>query len=338
LSTDVRAVATAPPLDDLTLRAYRLGDEAIIAELVNRSMEADGVPWRTEAAELKSWYSRANDRFDPARDIWLAELEGELVAYTDTEWVDTTDGLREFRLGGLVDPAWRHRGIGTWLQRALEVHGRRLWETYPSDERQPVLGSWATESEGARTALLERFGYRPVRYFFDMVRPTLDEIDEPVLPEGLEYRPLRESDIKRFWDADIEAFKDHWGGFDDSQENYERWRNDPKFDPSLVVVAWDGDEIAGGVDNHINEVENRAFNRKRGWLRSVFVRRPWRRQGLGRAVVLRSLQLLRDRGMTSAGLGVDADNPTGAMGLYTGTGFEVELRSTAYRKPLEDVG
>jgi ribosomal protein S18 acetylase RimI-like enzyme len=86
------------------------------------------------------------------------------------------------------------------------------------------------------------------------------------------------------------------------------------------------------VINEINETENAAFNRRRGWLRSVFVRRPWRRRGLGLAIVLRSLQVLRERGMTSAGLGVDADNPTGAVRVYERAGFEVELRSTAYRK------
>ena len=71
--------------------------------------------------------------------------------------------------------------------------------------------------------------------------------------------------------ADIEAFLDHWGGFDGSEERFQQWMRDPKFDPSLFVIAWDGDEIAGGVINEINATENAAFNRKRGWLRSVFV-------------------------------------------------------------------
>jgi mycothiol synthase len=100
------------------------------------------------------------------------------------------------------------------------------------------------------------------------------------------------------------------------------------------VVAWDGDEIAGGVINEINATENAAFNRKRGWLASVFVRRPWRRRGVGRALVARSLVVFRDRGLTSAGLGVDADNQTGALRLYTDAGFEEEFRSTAFRKPM----
>jgi ribosomal protein S18 acetylase RimI-like enzyme len=33
-------------------------------------------------------------------------------------------------------------------------------------------------------------------------------------------------------------------------------------------------------------------------------------------------------------LGVDADNPNGALGLYERNGFKVLERSTAWRKPL----
>jgi len=335
LRTDIGVVATAPPIDSLALRAYRPGDAAAIPEMWNRAMQADDVPWRVDTAELENWFGQANDKFDPARDLFMVEADGALVATADAEWVDTTDGLREFRVGAIVDPAWRRRGIGSWLQRHLEAHAHRLWAAYPAADRQPMLGSWAMDKETARIALLRRFGFEQARWFFDMLRPSLEQIDEAVLPEGLEFRPLGEEQLHQLWAADMEAFQDHWGGFDGSEESFLRWRNDPKFDLNLLVVAWDGDEIAGGVVNEINEVENAAFNRKRGWLQSVFVRRPWRRRGLGRAVVLRSLQALRDRGMTSAGLGVDADNPTGALGLYTGTGFEVEHRSAAYRKPLE---
>jgi ribosomal protein S18 acetylase RimI-like enzyme len=39
--------------------------------------------------------------------------------------------------------------------------------------------------------------------------------------------------------------------------------------------------------------------------------------------------------MGAAILGVDADNPTGALGVYERAGFEVLHRSTAYRKALE---
>ncbi|HET7521367.1 MAG TPA: GNAT family N-acetyltransferase [Candidatus Limnocylindria bacterium] len=331
MRTDVGAATAAPPLPDLAIRTYRPGDEAAVSQLWNRAAEHDGVPWRTNAEELASWFGTSNDMFDPARDLFLVERDGQLVATADAEWVDTTDGLREFRMGCNVDPALRRQGIGTWLQQHIEGHAAHLAELFPSD--RPVgFGSWAMETETDKIALLERFGFAPARTFYDMVVPSLDDVAEPSLPEGIRFEAIRDDQLKQLWDADIEAFEDHWGGFDGSDENFERWKSDPKWDPSLFVIAWDGDQIAGGVINEINKTENAAFNRKRGWLRSVFVRRPWRRRGLGLAVVLRSLQVLRDRGMTSAGLGVDADNPTSAVGVYERAGFEVELRSTAYRK------
>ena len=114
-----------------------------------------------------------------------------------------------------------------------------------------------------------------------------------------------------------------------------RFLDAPDTDPSLWVIAWDGDEIAGGVNNSIHPEENEALGIQRGWLDSVFTRRAWRRRGLARALIARSLVLLRDRGKTSAALGVDADNPSGALGLYEEAGFAVDDRFTASRKPME---
>ncbi len=140
------------------------------------------MPWRTDPEEQENWLSAANEHFDPARDMFMVEVDGTLVANADTEWVDTTDGLREYRMGCMVDPAWRRRGIGTWLQRTLEAHVAALAAANPT-ERPLAMGSWAADSESDRIALLTRFGFQPARYFFDMVRPALDEIEEPVLPE-----------------------------------------------------------------------------------------------------------------------------------------------------------
>jgi mycothiol synthase len=321
------------PVAGLVTRPYRRGDAAPLTRLLTRGDEADGVPWRASVEEIENWLSRANEKFDAGRDLRLAELDGELIGFWQVDWVDTTDGLREFRLDGMVDPDWRRRGVGAWLLHASEEHARARAAAVPTD-RPLVLGSWQPDTRVGAVAMMAREGYAPTRYFFDMVRPTLDGIEEPPLPEGLEIRPVRQDQLRRLWDADVEAFQDHWGGFDASDERYATWKGDPKFDPSLFVVAWDGDEIAGGIVNEINAVENAAFNRRRGWLASVFVRRAWRRRGLAAALVARSLVVFRERGMTSAGLGVDADNPTGALGLYQRAGFEVDFRSTAFRKPM----
>ena len=120
--------------------------------------------------------------------------------------------------------------------------------------------------------------------------------------------------VRQIWRADVEAFKDHWGGFDDSDEHLKSWIESPSFDPTMWVIAWDGDEVAGGVVNGIHPEENAALGVQRGWLHSVFTRRPWRKRGLANALIARSLVLIKERGMDFGVLGVDADNPTGALG------------------------
>ena len=81
--------------------------------------------------------------------------------------------------------------------------------------------------------------------------------------------------------------------------------------------------------------ENSRHNRLRGYTEDVCVRRPWRRRGLARALLARSLQVLRERGMTEAALGVDTENPSGALRLYESLGYRPVQRWTVYRKPME---
>ncbi|HET7181470.1 MAG TPA: GNAT family N-acetyltransferase, partial [Candidatus Limnocylindrales bacterium] len=249
------------------------------------------------------------------------------------EVVDTTDGFREFRLGGEVDPAYRHRGVGTALLEE-NLHRQRELQIVEGSSLLPVFGSWSAERQPANIALLEAAGFEPTRYFFEMVRPDLDDLPERPMPDGLEIRPIDASLARAVWDADVEAFQDHWGGFDGSEEHLQRWLDNPNTDLSLWVVAFDGDEVAAGVLNSIDREQNAALGIQRGWLGSVFTRRAWRRRGLASALVAESFRRLRDRGMTSAGLGVDGDNPSGALGLYEGLGFAQEMRSTAWRKPF----
>jgi len=320
---------------DLALRPHRPADLAEFARISNTANEADGISERTTMASLSNWLLHVRPSFDPARDIVVATVGDEAAGYGWVDWVDTTDGLREYRTRGHVAPAWRRRGIGSAILAHNEARIREIAAGHVTDRPQ-TFGSWASERRTGAIFLLTRNGYEPTRYFFDMVRPDLEDVDIPPLPEGIEIRPVSdEAGYRAYFAADVEAFMDHWGGFDHSEASFQQWLADPAFDPSLLVIGWDGDEIAGGVTNEINAEENAALGRRRGLLAGVFVRRPWRRRGLAAALVARSLVALRERGMTSAWLGVDADNPTGALGVYERTGFQVEMRSSAYRKAMD---
>ena len=326
-----------PGVPGLVLRIHTGGLEvaARMAPLATATNAAEGVDEVVTVSELEHWLGNRTDAFDPSSDVVLAEVGDALVGYAWVSWVDTTDGLREFRLGGYVDPRWQGRGIG---RRLLSWQEQRAREHPAADTGAPRhFATWAPDLRVKKRRLFERADYHAVRHFFGMRRATLDDVELSPMPEGLEVRPigLDRASRRQMWDADVEAFQDHWGGFDASDAAFENSLVEPDRDPRLWIVAWDGDEIAGGVTNAIFPDDNEAFGRRRGWLETVFVRRRWRRQGLGAAIVARALLRLREAGMNEAMLGVDSDNPSGALGLYERAGFVVHERATAYRKPME---
>ncbi|HEX6139929.1 MAG TPA: GNAT family N-acetyltransferase [Candidatus Limnocylindria bacterium] len=334
MKTTESKAASAPP--DLRFRSLS-GDEDLHAMvgIFRAANQADGIDERISYEALANWIGHPSEHFEPSRDVLIAEVDGRPIGYGWTTWVDTSDGVREYATRGHVHPDWRRRGIGTAMLLRNEARLRELAGQHVTDRRK-MYTAFAPDARPGAMALLERHGYQPVRWFFDMVRPHMDGIVVPPLPEGMEIRPVSgRAQLRQLFDADVEAFRDHWGGFDATDASFEAFLDDPDYDPSLSVVAWDGDEIAGAVINVINESENRELNRLRGLLDSVFTRRPWRGRGLASALVGRSLALLRERGMTSAWLGVDADNPLGALHLYQKHGFAVDKRGTEYRRPME---
>ena len=330
-----RRAAEPPAVSGLLVRPYSSpADLPAIARVTNAEHEADRLPWRTTPEELAAEYSHPSEQFDPARDVMIAELGGEVVAFSDLTWVDTTDGLREYRVSGAVHPNWRRRGIGTRLLHQNEIRARAMAATHQSG-RPKVLGLFCGEHQADRQAIAERAGYAAVRWFFEMTRPLDDVPPVPALPDGIEVRPVTADQMRQIFTADVEAFQDHWGGFDSSDESFQRWLDSPSLDLSLLLMAWDWDEVAAGIVNSIYPAENESLGQLRGWLDSVFTRRAWRHRGLARSLIVRSLHLLKQRGMTTAVLGVDAENPSGALGLYERVGFIVQSRGSAHRKPME---
>ncbi len=66
----------------------------------------------------------------------------------------------------------------------------------------------------------------------------------------------------------------------------------------------------------------------------IGVGRPWRKRGLARAMLARSMQVHKDAGMSQTELGVDAENLSGALRLYESMGYKVVSGGTTYRKTL----
>ena len=336
--TSTDAAAAAAEILGLVLRPYAgEADLPVMVRIQNADVASEDIRERASVSEMEPIYRHASDGFDPARDVLISEVEGREVGWVKVDWVDMTDGVREYRSGGFVDPAWRRRGIGTRLLRAAWALIAERAAEHGTD-RPTVVGMFADEKQAGRQALARAHGYAPARWFYVMERPLDGELPPvPPLPDGLELRPASREEARAIWDTDHEAFRDHWGGHEDSETSFLRWADSPEFQPDNFLVAWDGDEIAGAVLNVIYHDQNAELGVRRGWLDSVYTRRPWRGRGLARALILRSLGVLAARGMETAALDVDADNPSGALRLYESCGFVVKERGAAWHRPLEGI-
>jgi mycothiol synthase len=263
--------------------------------------------------------------FDLERDAFVVETgDGRIVGY------ESFYNLHEhatLEMDGYVHPDFKGRGIGTLLLRMVEARARGEIELAVPDVRVSLRGIIDNRDPQSHD-LLRNEGYLPLRYHWRM-EITLDSPPPaPKFPEGIELRPFMqgEHDVP-VWQAQNEAFRDHWGSHEVTLEDWRRSKfDDPEFDPTLWPIAWDGDQVAGF-----------SLNRYRmgiGWIRTLGVRRPWRRRGLAEALLLHSFGEFYRRGTMTIGLGVDAQNPTGATRLYQKAGMHAASEYVTYEKEL----
>ena len=356
-------IPNAPAIPGLRFRRpVGPADYQPMLEVYSAASMADGLDEVLTLADMASFFE-APLGFDPAQDVLIAEVDGRVVAYG---WVSHklesggdnasypggdregspkhSGGDREVspkRSGGdevhshrgYVDPAWRRRGLGDAILRQAWRRASQF-QMSPDPDAPRLLQTLALDTEAGAQALARHFAYAPTRMMFKMRRDLADPIPQRPLPAGIEVRPALPEHRRLIWEAQREAFQDHWGYAPWPEEAYQRFLRFPHFDPALWRIAWEGDQIVGTVLSYINQDENRTYRRRRGYTEDIAVRRPWRRRGLAGALIARSLEALKAEGMDEAALGVDAENRTGALRLYEGLGYTVVQTWTVFRRPL----
>lgn len=304
-------------------------------KVVEASAEADKIERADTIEDVANNYSHLTN-CDPYQDMIFAEVDGEVIGYSRGWWTDETNGPLIYGLVGFLAPAWRRKGIGRRMLQWVEERLREIAISH-AKERDKCFQTFVNGDQSGLITMLEKNGYQPVRYFYEMVRPTLENIPDFSLPQGLEVRPVLPEHYRAIWDADMEAFQDHWGFSAPSEEDYQTWlTNKTTFQPHLWKIAWDvaSNQVAGQVKTFINLEENKKFDRKRGYTEFISVRRPWRKKGVARALIVQSLQAQKEAGMAESALGVDTENLSGATHVYEACGFQVKKRNTVYRKPF----
>jgi mycothiol synthase len=322
-----------PAIPGFVVRHLRMPDDLpqmnAIANAVRRSQ---GDTFYTTVEQMRQFYESLPGS-DPARDVAVAEIDGRIVGYGRAGWHDLPAGPRIYEMFPFVDPTVAGEEVFMVMVDALETRLRVIAAEHPPGEK--LFETFGGDSAPEREAMLLALGYEPVRHGYAMLRPTVDDLSDAPLPEGLEIRDVLPEHLPPIWEADQEAFRDHWGFSPGTDGDYERFATDPVMsDTSLWRVAWDGDEVAGQVRAYINDEENEQFGRKRGYTEFISVRRPWRHRGLARALIAASFPLLRVRGMTEVGIAVDTENVSGALSVYERCGFRPINRTTTYRRPL----
>ncbi len=313
-------------------------DVPAIVDVINAARRADGVD-DVATVEAQANLFRHLTNCDPARDLLLAEGPDGLAAYARTFWLKEKErAAYMYPVVAFVHPAHRRRGLGTAILLWLEARARQVAaENDHPRAAEANLQVFVFDQERDRAALMQRHGYTPARYFYNMTRPNLDDIQPAPLPPGLEVRPVQPEHLRAIWEANVEAFRDHWGEPEMGESEYQRFISHPvEYQPGIWKVAWDKatNEVVGMVLGYIDHAQNETLNRKHGWTENICVRQPWRKQGVARALIAENLRELKARGMETAGLGVDTDNPTGALRVYESMGFRPVERETVYQKPL----
>jgi mycothiol synthase len=346
MNSDAIQLPDAPGIHGLRFRRFRGGEDyRHMATIIRASAEVDDTQRADTPEELETVFAHLTN-CDPYTDMIFTEVDPgdgrdpEVIGYSRGTWQMEGSGEHRYMFFGRILPAWRRKGVGQamlgWMERRLQ----EIAAGHPAESEKFFL-SFVMQGEKGLAAMLEKTGYQPVRYGFDMVRPDLENIPEYPLPEGLEVRPVLPEHYRAIWEADIEAFRDHWGFSEPAEEDYQAWLVDKTvFQPQLWQVAWDTatDQVAGQVRTFIDHEQNQLYHRQRGYTEFISVRRPYRRRGLARALIARSLQAQKEAGMTESALGVDSENLSGATRVYDDCGFRVVKRNTIYRKPLITTG
>ncbi|MBI3153675.1 MAG: GNAT family N-acetyltransferase [Chloroflexi bacterium] len=336
-ATDLIQIPLAPQIAGLTFRHFR-GEEDYpkMVAVIAASAEADKIERVDTVEDVANVYSHLVN-CDPYQDMLFAEMNHEVIGYSRGFWRQEENGPRIYGSVGFLAPAWRRKGIGETMLHWIENHMRVIAESHSATETGS-LENFVSDGGVGLAALLEKNNYKPIRYIVEMVRPDLEHIPDFPMPEGVEVRQVLPEHYRAIWDASNEAFRDHWGYSEPTEEDYQEWLgNKIIFHPELWQIAWDkeANEVAGQVRTFINTSENEKYNRKRGYTEFISVRRPWRKRGLARALIVRSLSLQKERGMSESALGADSENISGATRVYEDCGFRVTKRNTIYRKPIK---
>ncbi len=292
--------------------------------IIHQNEFADPAPLRNE------WETPG---FNPTTDICLVfSPEGMLVGYIEV-WTTAKPPVHPW-MWGRVHPDFGDLGLGTWLLQWAEERAGRVLDTLPADLRfAPRTGVYNIAANSKK--LFEDSGFARIRSSYEM-RINMEEAPPaPLWADGITLRTANaETDARAIYQVDRDSFRDHFGYIEEPfEEGFKRFSHfllGEGSDPSLWFLAMDGKEIAGISLCRPSSYDDPDL----GWVNILGVRREWRKRGIGLALLQHSFGEFYRRGKRKVGLGVDAENLTGALKLYERAGMRVHLAFDLFEKTI----
>jgi len=302
-------MSSSPP-EGFRVRPATVGDAPAINELVIAADTAVQGRSDSTTVELLDWWHLTN----LAANSWVAE-DDSVAAYGAVMPL----GERA-ETDGFVHPAKTGLGLGSWLLRQGEERARELGFA--------TVLTWCLAPDTDARALFERSGYLEVRRFYRMYVEHEAEPPAPDWPEGFRVGTFEAGDAWAFHAALNDAFAEEWNFAPQPFEQWAARRIDvPDFDPTRWFVVRERNEIAAVL---------RGDPERGGaaWVGALGVRPEWRKRGLGLALLRHAFVEFYRRGQPRVGLGVDAQNSSGATRLYERAGMRVTYEAVAFKKEL----
>ncbi len=332
MNTNLQDQSTTTLPEGFTTRGANLTDMEAAFALFNRwsqvVIHADDI---TDMNALRTEWNSPN--FDPSSDIRLVFApNGQMVGYIEV-WTTAKPPVHPW-IWGRVDPDYESLGLGTWLLTWAEEHARLALANVPDGLRfAPRVGIYRSAVKSRK--LFEDMGYIYIRSSYRMQIDMNEAPTAPVWPEDITVRTYTDKDLEAVYHADVESFRDHFGFVEEPyKEGLARFKHFlteyEGFDPTLIFLAMDGEEVAGISLCRIRSYDDPDM----GYVNTLGVRRPWRKRGVGLALLRHSFCEFYRRGQRKAGLGVDASNLTGALRLYENAGMHIHLASDLFEKEI----
>jgi ribosomal protein S18 acetylase RimI-like enzyme len=313
--------------DGWTLRRPTLDDVDIIFELVRASdVAAIGyVDFSTEDVRE----ALTNPNTDPEQDCWLAfDRAGRLMgwAYPDNPSAGPRDFIEVYVHPDGGEPA---------LRPLLELLLARVAERAAGFGHDPITArAGAIPTETGWVSALTGAGFTFVKRYARMTR-TLAAVDPavPVPPPGVVVRAVNAEDdaeMRRFHAILQEAFAD---SLDHDPIDYPQWRAKIAALPSVAFDEWFVAEVDGEWAGVLQSADQ-GLEQNEAWVKMLAVRRPYRRRGVGGALLRHAFAVYAGKGRSSVGLGVDLANPTAPASLYRAVGLEPAYQADMFEREL----